>query len=126
MFGYFLQLALQNFRRNIPITALTILVIAFGVGASMTAYSIFRAMSGDPLPWKSDRMFVPRIDTLGPTVRRGGPMPDLLPYRDALELRGAPIATRKTPIYEFAAHVIPDAPGFSASHVVGLAVGAIQ
>jgi hypothetical protein len=57
MFGYYLELALRSLRRNPGLTALMVLAIGFGVAASMTTYSVFRAVSGNPMPWKSSKLF---------------------------------------------------------------------
>ena len=71
MFAYYLELALRSLRRP-GLTALMILAIAFGVAASMTTWSVFRAVSGDPIPWKSSKLFVPQIDMLGAERARRG------------------------------------------------------
>ncbi|HEX5960682.1 MAG TPA: ABC transporter permease, partial [Rhodanobacteraceae bacterium] len=47
MFAYYLDLALRSLKRNKALTALMILTIGFGVAASMTTWSVFRAVSGD-------------------------------------------------------------------------------
>ena len=62
MFGYYLDLALRSFRRNKALTALMVLAIALGIGASMTTLTVFHVLSGDPLPEKSARLFYPQID----------------------------------------------------------------
>src|SRR6185437_9160242 len=88
MFRYYLDLALRSLRRSPGLTALMILTIGFGVAASMTAWSVFREVSGDPIPWKSSRLYVPQIDMWGPSAQVGnndpdkGP-PDALDYEDA-------------------------------------------
>ncbi|HJP97060.1 MAG TPA: ABC transporter permease, partial [Rhodanobacteraceae bacterium] len=50
MFAYYLDLALRSLKRNPALTALMILTVGFGVAASMTTWSVFRAVSGDPIP----------------------------------------------------------------------------
>lgn len=65
MFGYYLSLALRSFRRNKVLTALMVLAIALGIGASMTTLTVFHVLSGDPIPQKSDKLFYPRIDPRG-------------------------------------------------------------
>ena len=62
MFGYYLDLALRSFRRNKALTALMVLAIALGIGASMTTLTVFHVLSGDPLPDKSARLFYPQLD----------------------------------------------------------------
>ena len=62
MLGYYLNLAVRSFRRNKMLTALMVLAIALGIGASMTTLTVFHVLSGDPIPEKSDRLFNVRID----------------------------------------------------------------
>lgn len=62
MFGYYLSLALRSFRRNKVLTALMVLAIALGIGASMTTLTVFHVLSGDPIPHKSDKLFYPQMD----------------------------------------------------------------
>jgi len=62
MFGYYLELALRSFRRNRVLTALMVLAIALGIGASMTTLTVFHVLSGDPIPSKSSVLFYPRLD----------------------------------------------------------------
>ena len=54
MFLYYFDLALRSFRSARGLTALMVLTIAMGIGASMTTLTTFRALSGDPLPGHSD------------------------------------------------------------------------
>ena len=62
MFGYYFKLALRSFRRNKALTALMVLAIALGIGACMTTLTVFRVLSGDPIPEKSDRLFYVQVD----------------------------------------------------------------
>ena len=62
MFGYYLQLALRSFRNSRVLTALMVLAIALGIGACMTTLTVFRVLSGDPIPDKSDRLFYVQLD----------------------------------------------------------------
>lgn len=108
MFGYYLQLALHSFRRSPGLTALMVIVMGVGVAASMTTYAVFRAVSGNPLPDKSARLFVPQIDNLGPqngSTRSN--LPDALTYTDAMALMQAHAAAHQTAIYPIAGTVVP-------------------
>lgn len=62
MFGYYLALAVRSLKRSRTITALMILAIGLGIGASMTMITVLRVMSGDPLPGRSAHLYVPFID----------------------------------------------------------------
>ena len=68
MFGYYCNLALRSFKRNKVLTALMVLAIALGIGASMTTLTVFHILAGDPIPQKSDNLFYPRIE---PRTRQG-------------------------------------------------------
>jgi putative ABC transport system permease protein len=87
MFSYYLELALRSLKRSPGLTLLMVLAIGFGVSASMTTYSVFRAVSGDPIPWKSSQLFVPQVDIWGPAGRGAdGEPPNALDYIDAVAL----------------------------------------
>ncbi len=62
MFAYYLSLALRSFRRNRALTALMVLAIALGIGASMTTLTVYYVLAGDPIPGKSGSLFYPRLD----------------------------------------------------------------
>ena len=62
MFRYYCDLALRSFRRNKVLTALMVIAIALGIGASMTTLTVFHVLSGDPLPGKSHTLFYPQLD----------------------------------------------------------------
>ena len=57
MFTYYLQLAIRSLKRNVALTILMIVAIAFGVGASMTTLTVLHVLAADPIPAKSDRLF---------------------------------------------------------------------
>ena len=62
MLAYYFRLALRSFRRNRVLTALMVIAIALGIGASMTTLTVFHVLSGDPIPQKSDRLFNVQVD----------------------------------------------------------------
>ncbi len=62
MFAYYFNLALRSFGRNKVLTALMVLAIALGIGASMTTLTVFHVLSGDPIPQKSGRLFYVQLD----------------------------------------------------------------
>jgi putative ABC transport system permease protein len=63
MFAYYLSLALRSFKRNKALTALMVLAIALGIGASMTTLTVFYTLSGNPIPQKSGVLFYPMLDS---------------------------------------------------------------
>ena len=76
MFGYYLQLALRSFRNSKVLTALMVLAIALGIGASMTTLTVFHVLSGDPIPDKSDRLFYVQLDAASMDGYVAGEEPD--------------------------------------------------
>jgi putative ABC transport system permease protein len=62
MFLYYFDLALRSFRSARGLTALMVLTIAMGIGASMTTLTTFRALSGDPLPGQSANVLRVQLD----------------------------------------------------------------
>ncbi|KLD71694.1 ABC transporter permease [Xanthomonas pisi] len=76
MFGYYFNLALRSFRRNKVLTALMVLAIALGIGASMTTLTVFYVLSGDPIPQKSDRLFYVQVDAEPKSGFQPGEEPD--------------------------------------------------
>ena len=102
MFTYYFRLGLRSLRRNMVLTVLTIAAIAVGIGACMTALTVFRAMSGDPIPQKSSQLFAPQIDNWGPDKHNGGAPDRLEPqlsYTDVLGLMKAHAANRQAGMF---------------------------
>ena len=109
MFAYYSQLGLRSLRRNPMLTTLMVMAIGFGVAASMITYSVFRAVSGDPIPQKSSQLFVPQIDSWGPGQEddnKGDP-PGALNYIDAMALMRAHQSSRMTVIYQIGLSTLP-------------------
>lgn len=108
MFGYYLELAIRSLKRSPGLTALMVLAIGFGVAASMTSWSVFRAVSGDPIPWKSSQLFVPQIDTWGPNGRSAdGDPPNAMDYTDAVALMRDHRAKLQSAMYEISPSIVP-------------------
>src|SRR5690349_691459 len=111
MFAYYLDLALRSLRRNPALTALMVVAIGFGVAASMITYSVFRAVSGNPIPDKSSQLFTPQIDSWGPQQNLEGEPPEALNYVDAMALMRAHAAKRQTLLYPVGLPVLPGGNG---------------
>lgn len=62
MLGYYTELALRSLRRSPILTALMVLAIGLGIGASMTMLTVLHVMTADPVPGKSARLFYPQLD----------------------------------------------------------------
>src|SRR5690348_18513474 len=101
MFRYYLDLALRSFKRNRVLTALMVLALGLGIGASITTLTVLKLLSGDPLPQKSAQVFAPELDPLTAAsttpeekvFQRWG---NLMTYTDAMNLLHARKAKRQT------------------------------
>ncbi|TAL74021.1 MAG: FtsX-like permease family protein [Rhodanobacter sp.] len=123
MFAYYLELALRSLKRSPGLTALMVLAIGFGVAASMTSWSVFRAVSGDPIPWKSAQLFVPQIDNWGPNGRNpNGDPPSAMDYADATTLMRDHRAKRQSAMYQISPSIVPAGAGKHPINVSGHAV----
>ena len=126
MLGYYLDLAIRSLKRSPGLTLLMILIVAFGVGASMTSYSVFRAVSGDPIPWKSSRLFVPQIDMWGPKGRldtsNNNDPPDAMDYLDAITLMRDHRGKYQSAMYRVSPSIVPPDPHMHPINVGGHAV----
>jgi putative ABC transport system permease protein len=111
MFAYYFKLGVRSLRRNPALTALMILTLAIGVAASIATLTILHAMSSNPLPQKSERVFTTVIDN-GPlegynpndTERPGN---DLLSYIDVANLLKNAPAQRKAALYGIGGAIEP-------------------
>jgi putative ABC transport system permease protein len=112
MLGHYLHLALRTLRRNVVLTALIIAAVGVGIGAYMTVLTVFIAMSGDPIPDQSEKLFVPQIDSAGPSIGPPGPpgslwLPEQLTYQDATAFMRAQVARRQAAMYAVQFDVTP-------------------
>jgi putative ABC transport system permease protein len=102
MFRYYLALGFRNLRRNPALTALMVLTLAVGIAACMSTLTVLYVMSGDPIPHKSDRLFVPQLDNYPATYtpQDGVDEPDQqMTYRDAAYLLGNGPGVRRAAMY---------------------------
>ncbi len=96
MFGYYLELAFRSLRHNKVLTALMVLAIAVGIGASMTTLTVVHLLSGDPIPDKSGVLYFPQVDPQMPADgRHHAPYPEM-DYRSAMDLWRAHRADRQS------------------------------
>lgn len=101
MFNYYLRLGFASLRRAPVITALIVLILAVGIGASMTSLTMLLVLSGDPIPQKSDRLFVPQFDNgLMDASYESGEEPDRqMSWTDVDNLLREAKGVRQTAIY---------------------------
>jgi putative ABC transport system permease protein len=82
MFAYYLDLARRSFRRNVALTVLMVLAIAFGIGASMTTLTVLHVLAVDPIPGKSHHLYYVQLDPR----KALGQRPDDEPNRQSTRL----------------------------------------
>ena len=103
MSAYYLRLALKSFRRNPGLTALMLGAIALGIAVCIMTMTVYHAMSGNPIWWKSDRLYAVTMDNWDPSRPHDLQHPDLPPqqltYKDAVYLLGSNIPERKVVMY---------------------------
>ena len=94
MFAYYLDLALRSLKRNKVLTALMVIAIAVGIGASMTTLTVMHVLSGDPIPTRSGTLFYPQVDP-DPSPASSHQPYDMMDYRSARDLWSAQRADRQ-------------------------------
>jgi putative ABC transport system permease protein len=120
MFNYYFKLGLRSLRRNPALTALMVLTLAIGVAASVSTLTILHMMSGDPIPQKSDRLFVPIFDVAPVDNYKPGDKlrENQVTYPDVMNLLKSGQGVRRTGVFGVSAPIEPprkDLPAFSAS-----------
>lgn len=92
MFSYYLDLAVHSLKRSPILTALMVLAIGLGIGASMTMITVLHVMSGDPLPGRSGTINAPHLNPLPLNFHQNPYAPDpaaSFTWPDAMALVGA-------------------------------------
>lgn len=123
MWRYYFRLGLRSLKRNPFLTALMVLILGFGVGASMTAYTVMHVLGGDPIPHKSGKLFVPQMDTQPADNFEPGDEPDLqMSYLDADAFLRAGKGSNRAAIYGIGPTVDPGRPELPPFGEPGLAL----
>jgi putative ABC transport system permease protein len=121
VFGYYFEQALRSLRRNPALTALMIVAVGIGVGASMTTLSVSRAMTGDPIPDRSQRLFMVQLDSWGPVKpdeQTEDNLEESLSYIDVKGLMQLRAAARQTPVYTTLLKIRPADPKLKAAQAI--------
>jgi putative ABC transport system permease protein len=108
MFGYYFDLAWRSLKRNKVLTALMVLAIALGIGASMTMITVLHVMTADPMPGRSGQLFWPQVDprTIDGDNKNPDP-PDQLTWIDAMNLLHADKGTHQAAMSGGQVTVVP-------------------
>ena len=99
MWGYYVRLALRSSGRSLALTWLVIVLIGCGVATCMVCYAVFRVTTGDPIPSRSARLFVPQVDNFGPGKYGSTEPPVPLSYTDAMAVARSTLAEHHALIY---------------------------
>lgn len=111
MLRYYLRLALASFARTPGLTALTIGATATGIAVSVITFSLYHLLSGDPIWWKANRLYIVTMDNFPINIPADMHVPDLalgpsqLTYLDATHLYASDIPKRKVIMYRAVAVV---------------------
>ncbi|MYM72661.1 FtsX-like permease family protein [Duganella sp. FT134W] len=125
MFQYYFLLGVRSLRRNPALTALMVLTLAIGVAASVSTLTILHVMSGNPIPHKSDRLFVPQFDN-GPleSYKVGDKANDeQMSYRDAVNFMNSKAGERRTALFGIGMPLEPERKDLGVFVVRGIATG---
>lgn len=101
MLRYHLRLACKSFARTPGLTALMVAAIALGIGTCIVTLTVYHAMAGNPIWWKSNVLYAVTMDSWDPNPKDpydlGNPQlgPIQLTYRDATYLFQSRIPQRK-------------------------------
>ncbi|MBT8101151.1 MAG: ABC transporter permease, partial [Gammaproteobacteria bacterium] len=124
MFAYHLRLAVKSIRRNIVLSTLMVSAIGIGIGACMTVITVYYMMSGDPIPHKSDKLFAVQLNAWEATDAfdedRPDRLPELLTYRDAMNLLESDIPVRQVTMHESGFTLDPENPDVNPMLAIGL------
>jgi putative ABC transport system permease protein len=103
MIQMYLRLAARSLTQRPGLTALMVATVALGIAACVTVITIFRAMSADPIWWKSDRLYAVTLDSWDVNEPADAARPHLPPprltYRDAMHLLESDIPARRAVMY---------------------------
>ena len=113
-FSYYLEMAVRSLRRNPVLTALMILAVALGIGACMTTLTALHVLSGDPLPGKSGRIFMPRIEPRDASSANDPLPPDEVTWMDGMAMLHAGRATYQALMVGGLGTIHPDDPAVDA------------
>ncbi|MGH8126687.1 MAG: ABC transporter permease, partial [Rhodanobacteraceae bacterium] len=101
----------RSLKRTPILTALMVLAIGLGIGASMTMITVLHVMSGDPAPGLSSKLFVPMLDPRPPRhgEARGADSgsPNGFTWPDAMNLLHAHRADRQAAMQQGGVAVRP-------------------
>src|SRR5690242_9088085 len=112
MFGYYLRLAALSFQRTPGLTTLMVLAVAAGISVCVMSLTLYHAISGNPIWWKSHQLYAVTIDSWSPEQPADEKHPDQappqLPYKDSVHLAQSNIPKHRAVMFKTAGVVSPD------------------
>jgi putative ABC transport system permease protein len=125
LLGYYLRLAAKTLTRNPGLTALMVGAIALGIAIAVTTLTEIHLLSGDPIWWKSKRLYAVTMDdyplSLPPAKAAVhielGP-PDLT-YMDATRLEASRIPERSAIMFQTSGVLTGGAPRSRSDRALG-------
>jgi len=104
MFAYYLRLALLSMKRHPGLAALMVLAVALGIAVCTITFTIYHAMSTNPIKWKSDNLYSVTVDSWDPKDPADEDQPEMPPsqltYRDAVALQQSDIPVRSAVMFK--------------------------
>ena len=104
MFAYDLRLALLSMKRHPGLAALMVLAVALGIAVCTVTFTIYHAMSTNPIKWKSDNLYAVTVDSWDPKEPADDDQPEMPPsqltYRDAVALQQSDIPARSAIMFK--------------------------
>jgi putative ABC transport system permease protein len=98
MLAYNVRLAVKSFRKTPGITALMVGAVAIGIAACVITMTLYHVASGNPIWWKSERLYAVTMDNWDPNRPYNASdlqiAPPQLTYRDAESLAQSRIPLR--------------------------------
>ncbi len=98
MSPYYLRLGLRSLWRSPVLTALTVLMLAMGISACITTWTVYHLLSGDPLPQRSGQLYYVRLNLNPPGVDGSDHLWPIMSYRDAMALERLAPDSPQTPV----------------------------
>lgn len=123
MLTYYFLLGLRSLKRNPVLTALMIFILAIGVAASVSTLTVLHVMSGDPIPNKSSKLFIPILNNspLEGYVPGQGYNDHQATYRDVMNLMESGQGVRRTGLYRIGAVIEAPRKDVGVLRLTGLA-----
>lgn len=121
MLGYNMELAWRGLRKFPAVTLLSVLALALGLGATVTARTVTRLLSGDPLPSRTASLYEVSLDSREKIIAgMEDAVPDTLTWEDVGSLHALRPQVRQTAVVNTQSLKIAAGMAGDAKHVDGV------